>query len=84
MKRLVFNADLGDTTISRRINGDFTEHLGRCIGGGAWPEEDAAATPNLRGVRIGIVDALPASKSPCCAGQAAVSPMSTGWPPHPV
>ncbi len=38
--RLVVNADLGKTTISRHIYGQFAEHLGRCIYDGFWRKED--------------------------------------------
>lgn len=37
--RLVVNADLGETTISRHIYGHFAEHLGRDIYGGFWVKD---------------------------------------------
>ena len=64
MNRLVINADLGDTTISRHIYGHFAEHLGRCIYGGIWVGEDSPAITSMRGIRTDIVDALRASKIP--------------------
>ena len=45
------------TTISRHIYGHFSEHLGRCIYGGYWVGEDSP-TPNTRGIRNDVVEAL--------------------------
>lgn len=54
---IVINADLGKTTISRHIYGQFTEHLGHCIYGGLYVGEDSKI-PNTNGVRNDIIDAL--------------------------
>ena len=40
---IVINADLGRTTISRNIYGQFAEHLGRDIYGGFWVQENGGA-----------------------------------------
>ena len=55
--RLVIEADRGVNTINRHIYGHFSEHLGRCIYGGYWVGEDSS-TPNTRGIRNDVVDAL--------------------------
>jgi alpha-N-arabinofuranosidase len=55
--RLVVNADLGQTTISRHIYGHFAEHLGRCIYDGLWVGEDSGIS-NTRGFRDDVVAAL--------------------------
>lgn len=63
MNRIVLNADLGQTRISRHIYGHFAEHLGRCIYGGIWVGEDSSI-PNVRGIRTDVVDALRAIRIP--------------------
>ncbi|MFE1666082.1 alpha-N-arabinofuranosidase [Microbacterium sp. P02] len=50
-------------TISRHLYGHFAEHLGRCVYGGFWVGEDAAI-PNVRGIRLDVVDALRALDVP--------------------
>jgi alpha-N-arabinofuranosidase len=55
--RIVINADLGQTRISRHIYGHFSEHLGHCIYGGYWVGEDEGI-PNTRGIRQDVVEAL--------------------------
>ncbi len=57
MARLVINADLGKTQISKHIYGHFAEHLGRCVYEGIWVGEDSAI-PNTRGMRNDVIDAL--------------------------
>lgn len=57
MNRLIINADLGKTTISRHIYGHFAEHLGRCVYEGLWVGEDSPI-PNTRGFRNDVVAAL--------------------------
>ncbi len=61
--RLVVNADLGKTKISRHIYGHFAEHLGRCIYEGIWVGEDSEI-PNVRGIRKDVLGALKRLKMP--------------------
>jgi alpha-N-arabinofuranosidase len=61
--RLVIHADQGKGTISRNLYGHFSEHLGHCIYGGIWVEEESSI-PNTRGIRNDIVAALKRSKIP--------------------
>jgi hypothetical protein len=63
MNRIIINADLGQQTISRHIYGHFSEHLGRCIYGGYWVGEESS-TPNTRGIRNDVVQALRATNIP--------------------
>jgi alpha-N-arabinofuranosidase len=63
MNQVIINADLGRATISRHIYGHFAEHLGRCIYGGFWVGEDSS-TPNTRGIRDDIAEALRALRIP--------------------
>ncbi len=55
--RIVINADMGTTEISRHVYGHFSEHLGNCIYGGYWVGE-GSDIPNTRGIRQDVVDAL--------------------------
>ena len=55
--RLIIEVDKESNTISRHIYGHFSEHLGRCIYGGYWVGEDSP-TPNTRGIRNDVVEAL--------------------------
>lgn len=57
MNRLVINAEMGTTQISRHIYGHFSEHLGRCIYDGYWVGTDSPI-PNVRGIRSDVVEAL--------------------------
>lgn len=57
MNKLVVNADLGKTKISRHIYGHFAEHLGRCIYDGLWVGPDSKI-PNTRGWRNDLIAAL--------------------------
>ncbi len=61
--KIIVNADLGQETISRYIYGHFAEHLGHCIYGGFWVEEDSPI-PNTRGIRNDVVQALKEIKIP--------------------
>lgn len=54
---IVVNADLGKTTISRHIYGQFSEHVGHCIYGGLYVGEKSTI-PNTNGVRNDIIKAL--------------------------
>ena len=50
--------------INKHIYGHFSEHLGRCIyNGGYWVGEDSP-TPNTRGIRTDIIDAMKSIKVP--------------------
>lgn len=44
-------------TVSRRIYGQFSEHLGRCIYEGLWVGEDSPI-PNTKGIRNDVLAAL--------------------------
>ena len=57
MNRIVVNAGLGNSRISRHIYGHFAEHLGRCIYDGLWVGEKSSI-PNVRGIRSDVVEAL--------------------------
>jgi alpha-N-arabinofuranosidase len=61
--KLVIHADQGKNTINRNIYGQFSEHLGHCIYGGIWVEEDSPI-PNTRGIRNDVVAALKKIKVP--------------------
>lgn len=61
--KIVVNTDLGKTTISKHIYGQFSEHLGHCIYDGLWVGEDSPI-PNTNGVRNDIIDALKRIKVP--------------------
>jgi alpha-N-arabinofuranosidase len=61
--RLIINADLGKTKISREIYGHFSEHLGRCIYEGFWVGADSPI-PNIGGIRTDVVEALKRIKTP--------------------
>src|ERR1044072_762188 len=69
--RLVINADLGETTISRHIYGHFGEDLGRNIYDGFWTK---AGTGQWH-LRDDVIEALKRIQIPnlrwpggCCAG----------------
>lgn len=55
--RIIVSPSLSDHTISRHIYGHFSEHLGRCIYGGFFVEENSSV-PNTRRIRTDIVEAL--------------------------
>ena len=56
-------ADQPGPVLSRNIQGQFAEHLGRDIYDGLWVGPDSTI-PNTRGVRKDVVDALRAVKVP--------------------
>ena len=49
--------------IDPNVYGHFIEHLGRCIYGGIWVGEDSSL-PNLRGMRLDVLNAIKALKPP--------------------
>ncbi|MFL2000305.1 alpha-N-arabinofuranosidase [Microbacterium sp. A1-JK] len=61
--RAVIDLDVTGDRISRHLYGHFAEHLGRCIYDGFWVGEDSAI-PNVRGIRLDIVEALRALDIP--------------------
>ncbi len=63
MNKLIVNADLTTTVISRHLYGHFAEHLGRCIYDGIWVGEESSI-PNTRGIRTDVVEALRAVNIP--------------------
>jgi alpha-N-arabinofuranosidase len=56
-KQIVLYPDSARHKISRHIYGHFSEHLGRCIYGGYWVDEDSAI-PNTGRIRTDVVEAL--------------------------
>ncbi|RVU04070.1 alpha-N-arabinofuranosidase [Novosphingobium umbonatum] len=56
-------ADQPGPVLSRNIQGQFAEHLGRDIYDGIWVGPDSTI-PNTRGIRKDVVDALKAVKVP--------------------
>ena len=63
MTQAIINLDLPGATISRHLFGHFSEHLGRCVYGGIWVGPDSP-TPNIRGLRRDVVEALRDLKIP--------------------
>jgi len=61
--RAIIDLDVTGHRINRHIYGHFAEHLGRCIYDGFWVGEDSAI-PNVRGIRLDIVEALRALDIP--------------------
>lgn len=61
--RIIASPELQTHTISRHIYGHFSEHLGRCIYGGYFVE-DNSTIPNTRRIRLDVVDALKKIKIP--------------------
>jgi len=59
----VINVDIEGPQISRHVYGHFAEHLGRCIYGGFYVGEDSDI-PNVRGLRLDVVEALRALDIP--------------------
>lgn len=49
--------------LSRRIYGQFVEHLGRCIYGGIWVGDDSRI-PNVKGFRLDVLNAVKGIKPP--------------------
>ncbi|MBE5922756.1 MAG: alpha-N-arabinofuranosidase [Lachnospiraceae bacterium] len=63
MAKLIVNADISKGKINKEIYGQFSEHLGRCIYGGLYVGEDSEI-PNIRGMRLDVVEALKKLKVP--------------------
>jgi alpha-N-arabinofuranosidase len=61
--RIIASPELTKHMISRHIYGHFSEHLGRCIYGGFFVEENSSIA-NTRRIRTDIVDALRKIKIP--------------------
>ncbi|MEU5153760.1 alpha-L-arabinofuranosidase C-terminal domain-containing protein [Glycomyces sp. NPDC021274] len=59
----VINVDIEGPKISKHVYGHFAEHLGRCIYGGFYVGEDSDI-PNVRGIRLDVVEALRALDIP--------------------
>ncbi|MBR1585778.1 MAG: alpha-N-arabinofuranosidase [Clostridia bacterium] len=57
MDRLILHADLPKGRIRKGIQGQFSEHLGRCIYGGLYVGEQSEI-PNVNGIRQDVVQAL--------------------------
>lgn len=57
MYKMQIHADKIKGKINREIYGHFSEHLGRCIYGGIYVEEDSPIE-NVNGMRKDVVDAL--------------------------
>ncbi len=55
--QIVLFPDSARYEISRHIYGHFSEHLGRCIYGGFWVDEDSEI-PNTGRIRTDVVEAL--------------------------
>lgn len=60
---LVLDAKNPGPSINRNIYGHFSEHLGHCIYGGYWVDEDSPI-PNTNGIRNDVVEALKTIKIP--------------------
>ena len=63
LAKIVINADNKKGKINKNIYGHFAEHLGRCIYGGFWVENDSEI-PNIDGIRKDVVEALKKIKIP--------------------
>jgi len=63
MSKLIVNANKKGEKINREIYGHFSEHLGRCIYDGIYTGENSSV-PNIRGMRIDIIEALKKIKLP--------------------
>ena len=63
MDRLIIHADLKKGHIRKAIQGQFSEHLGRCIYGGIYVGENSEI-PNVNGIRQDVVQALREIKIP--------------------
>lgn len=61
--RIIASPALSKHTISKHIYGHFSEHLGRCIYGGFFVD-DNSSIPNTRRIRTDIVEALKKIKIP--------------------
>lgn len=63
MDRLIIHADLKKGRIRKTIQGQFSEHLGRCIYGGLYVGEKSDI-PNIHGIRKDVIEALREIKIP--------------------
>ncbi|MBP2071049.1 alpha-N-arabinofuranosidase [Thermoanaerobacterium butyriciformans] len=63
LAKIVINADNKKGKINKNIYGHFAEHLGRCIYGGFWVENDSEI-PKIDGIRKDVVEALKKIKIP--------------------
>lgn len=63
MNRITVHGDRGELTICRHIYGQFLEHAGRCVYGGAWVGLDSDI-PNTRGWRDDVIEAMQAINVP--------------------
>lgn len=61
--RAIIDLDVTGHRINRHLYGHFAEHLGRCIYDGFWVGDDSPI-PNVRGIRLDIVEALRALDIP--------------------
>ena len=57
MNKLIVNTEVTKGHISKDIQGQFSEHLGRCIYGGLYVGENSDI-PNVNGMRSDVVKAL--------------------------
>ena len=57
MNQLFINTKVTKGHIRKEIQGNFSEHLGRCIYGGVYVGENSDI-PNVNGMRTDIVEAL--------------------------
>ena len=57
MNKLIINTEITKGRISKAIQGQFSEHLGRCIYGGVYVGEQSDI-PNVNGMRTDVVEAL--------------------------
>ena len=63
MAKLVIDANRKLSKINKEIQGQFSEHLGRCIYEGLYVGEDSDI-PNVNGMRTDVVEALKEMKIP--------------------
>jgi alpha-N-arabinofuranosidase len=63
MNEITLDVKIAKTKIDRNIYSHFSEHLGRCIYEGYWVGEESEI-PNVRGIRMDVVDALRKIKVP--------------------
>lgn len=64
MKRLIINTLEHKSIIHKELQGNFSEHLGRCIYEGLYVGENNTEIPNVNGMRKDVVEALKAIKMP--------------------
>lgn len=62
MAKVIINSTRKRGKINKNIYGQFAEHLGRCIYGGVYVEDESI--PNIRGIRTDVVEALKQLKVP--------------------